>query len=99
MDLLLSRYNDMSFVMNLEVDDFLGLINTAIENRRDEEFFAVWKGLVPSMNKDTFVSFEDYKSQIVRSNGGSKPIVDNSRNMTDEEAIADAESVLDMLRA
>lgn len=97
MDLLLHRYSDMSFVMNLEIDDFLGLIETAIENKRDEEFFAVWKGLVPMMSQDTFISFEDYKSQLLK--GKSTKQVVQGIPKTDEEIISEAEDVLDMLKA
>ena len=99
MDLLLSRYGDMNYIMNLDINDFLGLVDKAIEKERDKNFFAVWKELVPTMTKETFVSFEDYKSQLLRGSVKGKTVdALSNNNLTDEELIEDAENIIKMLK-
>lgn len=98
MDLLLSRYSNMDFVMNLEVDDFIDLVEKAMEKKRDEDFFAVWRGLVPHMNQDNFISFEEYKGQLLSSQRRTKYVPPKEDKRTDEEILSDAEDILELLK-
>lgn len=88
----------MDYVLELEVDEFVDLVKIAIERDRDEDFFAVWTNLVPVMNKDTYVSFEEYRNQLIGGGAGVKTTANVAGEiMSDEEAIEDAESIIKML--
>lgn len=90
----------MNYIMNLEVKDFIELVEVAIERNRDEDFFAVWTNLVPMMTKDTYVSFEEYRNQLLGGGQGVKTTANISEDkMTDEEAIEEAENIIKMLES
>lgn len=86
--------------MNLEVDDFIELVEIAMERERDKDFFAVWSNLVPNMTKETYISFEEYRRQLLGGGQGVKTTANKVEQFkTDEEAIEDAENIIKMLES
>lgn len=75
----------MSFVMSLDTESFLGLINKAIEEDMNDKLWSKWLTFAPHMENQ--VSFEEYKRQHTQIN----PI-----DRTDDEILTDAESILKM---
>ena len=49
----------------MEWENAIRLINKAYEKDFDNKAFSMWLTLYPNMDKNTFVSFGDYKSKLI----------------------------------
>lgn len=72
-DLLLHRYGDMQFIMNMRVPDFLLLIAKAKEKEQEERYFQQWVVQLPHMG-DNYISFEDYVDELTDRNLDLRPV-------------------------
>lgn len=52
--------------MNLDFN--IDLYIYALEKNTENELFDMWKLQFPNMDKETFISFEDYKKKIIKNN-------------------------------
>lgn len=66
--MLLRRYNDIKYILNMGVFEFLQFYNLAKEKERDDRIFTQWAAQLPFMSKDGYVSFEDYKARVTGKN-------------------------------
>lgn len=64
MDLLFSRYSDMAYIMTLDIDWILDLIDKAIVKREEERLWDIYLVQFPQMTKENYVSFVDYKKKL-----------------------------------
>lgn len=60
MDLLMSRYGDIAYIMNTDMDFGIGLINEAFKQRERGEMFTLYASMFPHMTKETFISFDQF---------------------------------------
>lgn len=67
--------------MNLEINEGILIINKAIQKRDENRHFMMWTSLLPYMDKDSYISFEDYEARLTGSN-----IVTKSTNEILKEA-------------
>jgi hypothetical protein len=81
---LLLRYPNYDYIMNLEINEGILIINKAIEKRTEDRHFSMWTSLLPFMTEDTYISFEDYRVKLT---GG------NISRISREEALAKAEEI------
>lgn len=86
MDLLLSRYSNIDYVMNMDMIDGVDLINKAMEEKEEQRIWSVWLARLSNMDKKNYVSFEQYKRKIMN------PKITNP-TITVEEQIKEAECV------
>ena len=49
----------------MELDFSIELIAYAIEKDLENDLYGAWKLQYPYMNKDNFISFEDYKNKFI----------------------------------
>jgi len=47
----------------MDIDFNLDLIMYALEKNRENDLWEMWKLQYPNMDKETFISFEDYKGK------------------------------------
>jgi hypothetical protein len=66
--LLLHRYNNIDYILQLDADTGCALISKAQEQERDNRFFLQWVVQLPLMGSDNFVSFADYKDKLTGAN-------------------------------
>lgn len=66
LDILLSRYNDMNYVMNLGFADGIKLISKAKIKIAEDMLFQQWNAEHIYMKEDNFISFEDYKNRAFK---------------------------------
>lgn len=60
MDLLLSRYSNIDFVLKLNWISGIELKEKASQEKQKEKLFSIWLAVYPYMNKKDFVSFEQF---------------------------------------
>jgi len=78
----------MSFVMSLDVEILTNLIAKAFEKETEDRLWEKWLAELPHMDKETFISFENYKQKHFQKQESEKE---------DEEILQDAENILKMM--
>ena len=63
---LLARKYDIYYILNLEFEEGLMLIDSAFRKELEEALWERWLVDYKNMTKDTFISFEDYKSKFMQ---------------------------------
>lgn len=68
MDLLLSRYSDIHYILNLDFQSAIRLIKKAYEKDLEKRLWEMWLTLYPNMDKKNFIDFEEFKNKIIKPN-------------------------------
>lgn len=63
-ELLLRKYN-IDYILRLDFEEGFDFIKKAFEKDRDERLWEIWLINYKSMNKDTFINFEDFKKKVI----------------------------------
>lgn len=79
----------MSFVMDLDVDTFIGLIGEAQEKDLEQRLWEKWLAELPNMNQENFIPFEEYVKKHKK--------VKHQETKSDEQILQDAENILKSL--
>lgn len=66
--MLLHRYHNIDYILQLDADTGCPLIQKALEQERDDRLFQQWVVQLPLMGKEDFVSFADYKDRVTGAN-------------------------------
>lgn len=66
--MLLHRYHNIEYILQLDADTGCGLILKALEQERDDRIFQQWVVQLPLMGPDNFVSLADYKDRVTGAN-------------------------------
>lgn len=66
--MLLHRYHNIEYLLQLDADTGCALITKAREKERDDRIFQQWVAQLPFMGTDSFVSFADYKDRVTGAN-------------------------------
>ena len=66
--MLLHRYHNIEYILQLDADTGCDLILKALEQERDDRIFQQWVVQLPLMGKENFVSFADYKDKLTGAN-------------------------------
>lgn len=67
-ELLLFRYSNMEYILNLSFIDGLVFIRKAYEKQCEEKLYKQWLVDYRNMTKETFISFSDYKERAIKKN-------------------------------
>ena len=79
----------MSFVLDLDVETFVGLLDKAIEKDIEDKLWQKWLVELPYMDEKSFLSFDEYKEKHFKR--------EYTQKKTDEEILKDAENILKMM--
>lgn len=60
LDMLLKRYSNIDYVMNLDFQDGIDLINKATEKVDEERHWDVWLIMYTNMTEQTYKSFDEW---------------------------------------
>lgn len=66
--MLLHRYHNIEYILQLDADTGCALVQKAQEQERDDRIFQQWVVQLPLMGRDNFVSFADYKDNLTGAN-------------------------------
>lgn len=61
------RYGNVGFVESIDLETGLLLIKKAYEEKQREQAFEFYKMLYPLMDKETFITFEEFYAQGIQS--------------------------------
>lgn len=67
-DLLLSRYSNIDFIMRQDIETALRIIKKAKEKEEEKRYFIQWAVQLPFMTKDNYISFNDYIDKVTGRN-------------------------------
>ena len=65
-ELLLKRYSNFDYILNLKYKDGFEFIVKAFEKENEDKLFKQWLVDYSRMNEDNFMSFEDYKKRSTK---------------------------------
>lgn len=87
MDLLLHRYQNIEYVLSLDLSTFMRLILKAIEKERDERIFTQWVVQLPNMTKENYKSFDDYKAHVLGLDIDRRPTEEILRDLRENHGV------------
>lgn len=88
-DLLLKRYGNIDYVMEMDVADGLSLILKAIEGDNKDKLYLQYVQMVCWMDKDNYISFEEFYKNNTKQMTAKK--------VTKEEAYKNANNILEKI--
>jgi len=71
------RYGNIEYIINLPFYDGILYIKKAIGKNQEKTLWELWLTVLPNMNKDNYISFEDFKTKAT-----------HKERKTDEEMLA-----------
>lgn len=86
-ELLLSRYSNVDYILKLEFYEGYEVIKKAYEKERESNLWSRWLVDYNRMNKDNFISFEDYKNKLIIKNYGQ------DKQISKEDLLREAEEI------
>ena len=85
--------------MNLDAETGLELIIKAYKQEKEDKLFQIWNLEHVWMDKDDYISFEDYKAKVLGKVGKSKEISKEEIEKEKQEALAKAEKIKEQLKS
>lgn len=73
-DLLLHRYGNLEYIMQLDIKTAMRVIEKAREKEKEDRYFLQWVVQLPNMTQDNFVSFESYVDRVTGRNIDQRPV-------------------------
>ena len=75
--MLLHRYNNIEYVLQLDANTGAPLVLKALEKEREDRIFQQWTAQLPIMAyTGNYVSFADYKDRVTGANIDRRPTVE-----------------------
>lgn len=75
-DLLLHRYGNLEYIMQMEIGLALRIIDKAKEKEKENKYFLQWVVQLPNMTKENFVSFDSYVDMLTGRNIDKRPVAE-----------------------
>ena len=73
-DLLLHRYGNLEYIMQMDIESAERIIEKAKEKEKENRYFLQWVVQLPNMSQDHFVSFESYVDKVTGRNIDRRPV-------------------------
>ena len=73
-DLLSHRYGNLEYIMQLDIELAMALIEKAKEKENENRYFLQWVVQLPNMTKETYISFESYVDKVTGRNIDKRPV-------------------------
>lgn len=80
-DLLLHRYGNLEYIMQLELEPALRIIDKAREKEKENRYFLQWVVQLPNMTKENYVSFESYLDRVTGRNVDKRSVYECMREI------------------
>jgi hypothetical protein len=94
-ELLLRRYSNIDYILNLDNEEGYEFILKAYEKSVEEKLWEQWLVQYRFMNKDNFISFEEFKDSLIRKPNAKRKILSNE-NLTLKEIEDKVKSIIDL---
>ncbi|WP_419867585.1 hypothetical protein [Clostridium perfringens] len=86
-ELLLRRYYNIEYILDLEITEGIEFINKAYEKELEDKVWEKWLIDYRYMSKDNFISFEEYKEHIISKN------INVESTLSKEEILKEVEEI------
>lgn len=86
-ELLLRRYSNIEYILDLEILEGIEFINKAYEKETEDKVWEKWLIDYRYMSKDNFISFEEYKKHIISKNINTESILSKEEILKEVEEI------------
>lgn len=73
-DLLLHRYGNLEYIMQSDIETAMRIVDKAMEKEKENRYFLQWVVQLPNMNKESFVSFDEYVDRVTGRNVDNRPV-------------------------
>lgn len=73
-DLLLHRYGNLEYIMQMDIGSAMRIIDKAREKEKENRFFLQWVVQLPNMTDETYMSFNSYVDKVTGRNIDKRPI-------------------------
>ena len=73
-DLLLHRYGNLEYIMQLDIETAGIIIAKAREKEKENRYFLQWVVQLPNMTKDNYLSFDQYMDRVTGRNIDTRPV-------------------------
>lgn len=73
-DLLLHRYGNLEYIMQLDINTALHVIEKAKEKEKENRYFLQWVVQLPNMTQENYMSFEEYVDKVTGRNIDKRPV-------------------------
>ena len=87
--MLLCRYSNIEFVYNLHWIEGLEIIKKANEKIKEQKDWEVWLAIYPTMDNDTYISFDDFRGKSKKSEQSKS----NKPKLSQNEILAKADEI------
>ena len=67
-DLLLHRYGNLEYIMQLDIYSAMRIIEKAREKEKENRYFLQWVVQLPNMTKENYMSFDSYLDRVTGRN-------------------------------
>lgn len=75
-DLLLHRYGNFEYIMQLDIEAAARIIRKAQEKEKEFRYFLQWAIQLPNMRKENYVSFDQYLDRATGRNIDQRPVAE-----------------------
>lgn len=75
-DLLLHRYGNLDYIMQLDIQTAMRLIEKAREKEKEKRFFLQWVVQLPGMSQENYISFDAYVDRVTGRNIDTRPVAE-----------------------
>ena len=86
-ELLLRRYSNIEYILDLEITEGIEFINKAYEKEIEDKVWEKWLIDYRYMSKDNFISFEEYKKYFISKN------INVESTLSKEEILKEVEEI------
>jgi hypothetical protein len=83
--LLLTRYSNIEYVLNLYWVDGINLINKAVEKTIEQKDWDLYSSVYPNMDAKTFITFKDFVKK--------KQVAQPKKDISTDEILQKAEEI------
>lgn len=73
-DLLLHRYGNLDYIMQLDIGSAMRIIEKAKEKEKENRYFLQWCVQLPNMTQETYMSFDAYVDKVTGRNIDKRPV-------------------------
>lgn len=73
-DLLLHRYGNLEYIMQLDIETAMSVIDKAREKEKENRYFLQWVVQLPRMTQENYMSFESYLDRVTGRNIDKRPV-------------------------
>lgn len=73
-DLLLHRYGNLDYIMQLDIQAAMRVIEKAREKEKENRIFLQWVVQLPNMTQENYVSFDAYFDKVTGRNIDKRPV-------------------------